>query len=306
MIYTLTLNPSIDYVIFPDEPVRLGELNRFDKSGKYPAGKGVNVSRVLKELSIPSIAFGFAGGFTGDFIIDQLNHSGIDNQFTKIEDDSRINVKIKGEAETEINDLGPFIDKNKQKELLQQFNKLEKEDIVVLAGSKPPSLPEDFYQQVIGVIEERKASFVIDTTGDELINALSSRPLLVKPNKEELENLYERTLTDDKEIIRCGQDLLSNGARHVIISMGQYGAFLITDDGVYHGQAEPRALVNSVGAGDSMVAGFVAKFQETEDAMKAFVYSLACGSATAYSEDLADSETIEKLLSTVSVIKLID
>ncbi|MCC5890537.1 MAG: 1-phosphofructokinase [Alkalibacterium sp.] len=306
MIYTLTLNPSIDYVIYPENPIQIGKLNRFEKSDKYPGGKGINVSRILNELSIQSVALGFVGGFTGKFIVDQLNQSGISNRFITIDEDTRMNVKLKGTAETEINGAGPYINTDKQEELLQQFKELEEDDIVVLAGSKPSSLPEDFYQTLIASIEERGAAFAIDTTGDELINALSYRPLLVKPNKEELEKLYSTVLSEDKDIVQCGKDLLSKGAEHVIISMGKDGAFLITAEAVYHGQTEPGELVNSVGAGDSMVAGFVGKFQESGNPIESFQYSLACGSATAFSDDLASFKDIKNLANKVSVIQLID
>lgn len=305
MIYTLTLNPSIDYVIFPNEPFKMGDLNRFEKSDKYPGGKGINVSRVLKELSVQSVALGFIGGFTGEYIINELNKADINTQFIETGQDSRINVKLKGQTETEIDDLGPHITRDKQEELLLQFENLQENDIVILSGSKPLSLPDDFYQQVIQVIVKRKASFVIDTTGDELLNALSSKPLLIKPNKEELESLYSIELSDDKDMVRCGLDLHSKGAEHVIISMGANGAFLINDQGVFHGYAQEGNLINSVGAGDSMVAGFIAKLQEIGNPIKAFEYSLACGSATAYNKDLASLQDIENLYGKVSVIPLI-
>lgn len=306
MIYTLTLNPSIDYLIYPDGAINLGELNRFDRHAKFAGGKGINVSRMLKEMDIPSVALGYAGGFSGEFIKKQLEEAGIETHFIPVEEDSRINVKIKGEVETEINGLGPYISSEKKEALINYINKLSEMDVIILSGSKPMSLPTDFYETLIGILKEKNVSFVIDTTGQELINALPYQPLLVKPNKEELEDMYEITLSDDREIIRCGQDLLSRGAQHVIISMGEEGAFFITNEGVYHGYAEPGKLINSVGAGDSMVAGFVGKFMELGDAVTAFRYSLACGSATAYSEDLATSAAVDDLVSTVSVIKLID
>lgn len=306
MIYTLTLNPSIDYLIYPEKELEKGALNRFDRHAKFAGGKGINISRMLKRMSVPSVALGYSGGFSGEFIQSQLDESEIENLFIQVEEDSRINVKIKGEKETEINGLGPYISQKKQDELIKYVSKLTQDDIMILSGSKPPSLPEDFYETLIGVLKEKNVSFVIDTTGEELINALPYQPLLIKPNKEELEDMYETTLSDDRAVIRCGEDLLSRGAEHVIISMGAEGAFLITREGVYHGYAEPGTLVNSVGAGDAMVAGFVGKFLDIGDAVLAFKYSLACGSATAYSEDLASSAAVDDLISTVSVIKLID
>lgn len=306
MIYTLTLNPSIDYVIYPENDLMLGELNRFEKNSKYAGGKGINVSRILKELGTNSVATGYIGGFTGDFIVNKLNKEGISNQFIKIDEDSRINVKIKGETETEINGAGPYISDEKQSELVEQFEQLKADDTVILSGSKALGLPIDFYQKLILLIQEQNASFVIDTTGDELLNALSARPLLIKPNQQELEHIYSTDLAHDHDYVRCGKDLLSKGAEHVIISRGKDGAFLVTKQGAFHGQAAPGSLVNSVGAGDAMVAGFVGKYQETNDSIKAFEYSLACGTATAFKEDLATIEDIEQVLQTVSVIKLLD
>lgn len=306
MIYTLTLNPSIDYVIYPKNDLALGELNRFDKNFKYAGGKGINVSRILKELGTNSVATGYIGGFTGDFIVSKLNKEGISNQFIKIDEDSRINVKIKGETETEINGAGPYISDEKQSELVEQFEQLKADDTVILSGSKALGLPIDFYQKLILLIQEQNASFVIDTTGDELLNALSARPLLIKPNQQELEHIYSTDLAHDHDYVRCGKDLLSKGAEHVIISRGKDGAFLVTKQGAFHGQAALGILVNSVGAGDAMVAGFVGKYKETNDSIKAFEYSLACGTATAFKEDLATIEDIEQVLQTVSVIKLLD
>lgn len=306
MIYTLTLNPSIDYVLYPEKDLTLGELNRFEKNSKYAGGKGINVSRILKELGTNSVATGYIGGFTGDFIVNQLNKEGISNRFIKIDEDTRINVKIKGKTETEINGAGPYISDEKQSELVEQFERLEADDTVILSGSKALGLPVDFYQKLIILIQVQNASFVIDTTGDELLNALSARPLLIKPNQQELEHLYSTDLAHDHDYVRCGKDLLSKGAEHVIISRGKDGAFLVTKQGAFHGQAALGILVNSVGAGDAMVAGFVGKYKETNDSIKAFEYSLACGTATAFKEDLASREDIEHVLKTVSVIKLLD
>lgn len=306
MIYTLTLNPSVDYLIYPDGAIKIGELNRFERDAKFAGGKGINVSRMLKEMDIPSICLGYAGGFPGEFIKQQLNEAGIKNLFIQVDEDSRINVKIKGDVETEINGAGPHVSDEKQDELINFIRNLTEEDVIILSGSKPPSLPIDFYEKLVGILKENNVQFIIDTTGSELLRSLPFEPLLIKPNKEELEAIYETRLSDDREIIRCGQDLLSRGAKHVIISMGKEGAFLITETGVYHGYAMPGELINSVGAGDSMVAGFVGKFIELGDAVTAFKYSLACGSATAYSEDLASESAVHDLFRTVSVIKLID
>lgn len=301
MIYTVTLNPSIDYVVYPDDPVQLGQLNRISKNHKYPGGKGINVSRILSELAIESTALGFVGGFTGDFLKQQLQDRAVSTAFVEVEEDTRINVKIKGESETEINGAGPHITPEKQAELVSKFRQLKQGDIVVLAGSKPSGLPGDFYQQLIRLITEKGASFIIDTTGDELMQSLEHQPFLIKPNSDELEELYETVIDSKEAVVQYGRDLLNKGARNVIVSMGKDGAMLFTHEGIYHGSAKPGRLVNSVGAGDSMVAGFTGTFEQTKDIKEAFRYSLACGSATAFSEDLAVKEDIEKVLQTITI-----
>lgn len=303
MIYTVTLNPSIDYVIYPNEEIKLGELNRFDKNGKFPGGKGINVSRILKELDKKSVALGFLGGFTGEFINHKLAELAIETQFIKVDEDTRINVKIKGADETEINGTGPYVDADKQAALLVQMDKLTADDVVILSGSKPSSLPVNFYQTLIKHIAEKNASFVIDTTGKELMESLGMHPLLAKPNIHELESLYSVKIENNEELIHYGKDLISKGAEHVIVSMGKEGAVLFTGEAVYHGKAEPGKLVNSVGAGDSMVAGFVGTYQDSKDPVEAFRYSLACGSATAFNEDLATKADIQTILNTITIQK---
>lgn len=301
MIYTITLNPSIDYVIFPTEDIRLGDLNRFEKSDKFPGGKGINVSRILTELDKETVALGFLGGFTGEFIKNKLAEQSIATQFVEVKEDTRINVKIKGALETEINGAGPYIDTENQQALVEQMDRLDADDIVVLSGSKPSSLPTDFYQTLIKHITDKKASFVIDTTGKELMDSLEKKPLLAKPNIHELEALYSSKINSKEDIIHYGKDLIQKGAEHVIISMGKDGAVLFSKGGIYHGQAEPGQLINSVGAGDSMVAGFVGLFQATKDPVEAFKYSLACGSATAFTEDLATKKDINRVLKTITL-----
>lgn len=303
MIYTVTLNPSIDYVIFPDEQIRLGDLNRFDKSQKFPGGKGINVSRVLKALDKPSIALGYIGGFPGAFIKETLESQTISTRFIEVNDDTRINVKIKGSEETELNGSGPVISKDDQNRLLDQLSDLNEGDIVILSGSKPGGMPDDFYQVLIERIHEKQAEFVIDTTGKELMDALGNQPLLAKPNIHELEALYSTRIDSNEKLIHYGKELVSKGAKHVIVSMGKDGAVLFTKDEIYHGKAEEGQLINSVGAGDSMVAGFTGVYSDTQDAKEAFRYSVACGTATAFNEDLATKEDIQNVLKTVTVEK---
>lgn len=303
MIYTVTLNPSIDYVVYPNEEIKLGKLNRFDKNDKFPGGKGINVSRILKELDKPSVALGFIGGFTGEFINTKLEVLSIQTQFIQVDEDTRINVKIKGTIETEINGAGPYVNSAQQEALLKQMDNLKSGDVVILSGSKPANLPSDFYQLLIRRIAEKNASFVIDTTGEELMESLAMHPLLAKPNLHELESLYSVKITSNDDLIHYGKELMAKGAQHVIISMGKEGAVLFTGKGIYHGKAKPGKLVNSVGAGDSMVAGFTGLYQDMKDPVEAFKYSLACGSATAFNEDLATKEEIMDILKTITIEK---
>lgn len=300
MIYTLTLNPSIDYIVHVDQ-LKLGDLNRIQKDFKLPGGKGINVSRILKRIDSPSTALGFLGGFTGGFIADWLSKEGILSNFTKIQDDTRINIKLKSDSETEINGAGPQLTEQEILELKQALSKIEKDDVVVLSGSAPATLRKGFYQELIEIIKEKKAEFIIDTTGEDLMDALSHEPLLVKPNNHELAELYHTSFDSVEAIIPFGQKLLTAGAKNVIISMAGDGALLFTEDKVYRSNVLKRPLKNSVGAGDSMIAGFVGTFAKSHDAVEAFRWGVACGSATAFSDDLASQEFIELLLPEVEI-----
>lgn len=303
MIYTLTLNPSIDYVIYPNEPIKLGQLNRIEKDQKSPGGKGINVSRILTQLDSTSVAMGFVGGHIGQLLTEKLHEEGVHTDFTPIETDTRINVKIKGGEETEINDDGPFITEEESQRFLEKLNELKENDLVIIAGSKPKGLSEDYYQRLIDFIKSKKANFIIDTTGEELHKALAKNPLLVKPNIHELEELYGVSLNGISDIVPYGKKLLEEGAKYVIVSLGGDGALFLMDEAVYYSKAPKGQLVNSVGSGDSMVGGFVGEYQKTNDPLEAFKMSLACGSATAFKEDLAKKEDIEKLLPQITIQK---
>ncbi|MGY3750105.1 1-phosphofructokinase [Vagococcus acidifermentans] len=300
MIYTVTLNPSIDYIVHVDH-LKIGTLNRMSSELKFPGGKGINVSRILKRIQTPSVALGFLGGFTGRFILDWLKAEGVLNQFTQIAADTRINIKLKAESETEINGVGPHISDKEIQNLKAELDTIQPSDIVVLSGSLPGNLPDGFYQELIQLIHKQGAEFVIDTTGDALQQSLSSRPLLVKPNKEELGELYQTTFDSIEELLPYGQQLLAEGAQHAIISMASEGALLFTDDGVYQSNVLMHPLKNSVGAGDSMIAGFIGNYARSKDAVEAFKWGVACGSATAFSDDLASGELIRTLLSEVHI-----
>ncbi|MFS0671605.1 1-phosphofructokinase [Ornithinibacillus sp. 179-J 7C1 HS] len=300
MIYTITLNPSIDYVVNIPQ-VTLGKLNKMESDLKLPGGKGINVSRILHEIGKDTVALGFLGGFTGDFISDWLKKDGVQSDFIRIQEDTRINIKLKSDVETEINGRGPTISEEESKELMDKLNQLSKDDTVILSGSKPPSLPEDYYLNLIELISRQGASFIIDTTGRELLAALSNNPLLVKPNKEELAELFQVSISTEEDVLLYGKKLLELGAEHVIVSMAGEGALLFTKNGIYKGINPKGTVKNSVGAGDSMIAGFTGEYMDSKDPMKAFKMGIASGSATAFSDDLAKQEDILSLMNQIEI-----
>ncbi|MFB5677911.1 1-phosphofructokinase [Paenibacillus terreus] len=300
MIYTVTLNPSIDYIV-EVEDVKLGGLNRMRRDLKLPGGKGINVSRVLKQLGAENTAIGFLGGFTGRFIDDKLREDSIRTDFVTVRGDTRINIKLKHGDETEINGLGPDISPEEADGLLHKLSALHEDDIVILSGSIPPSLGGDFYERLIGACRQAGAEFVIDTTGEALMKALVHKPLLVKPNHHELAELFGVELHTREEIAAYGRKLLEAGAKNVLISMAGEGALLITADKVYHATAPKGTVKNSVGAGDSMIAGFVGTYVLNSDPLEAFRTGVASGSATAFSDDLAVRSLIEQLLPQVKI-----
>ena len=303
MIYTVTLNPSIDYVVALEE-MTLGEVNRIQEDWKLPGGKGVNVSRILQQLEIPSTALGYIGGFTGNYIKDWLEKEGVKTAFSEVDEITRINVKIKADDETELNGAGPLVSEKAQADFLEKLSVITSEDVVILSGSKPPSLPEDYYQQLISFVHERGARFVIDTTGQELATSLASHPLVVKPNHHELAEIYGFKADSMEAMIPYGQQLITDGAEFALVSMSGDGALFFDGQAVYHGFSPKGEVKNSVGAGDSMVAGFVGTYLDTGDPLEAFRVSLACGSATAFSTDLAKADLINDLLSQITIKKL--
>ncbi|WJH30278.1 1-phosphofructokinase [Paenibacillus sp. CC-CFT742] len=303
MIYTITLNPSIDYIVEVDD-LKLGGLNRMNRDLKLPGGKGINVSRVLNQLGAGNTAIGFLGGFTGRFINDKLQEDQIQTDFVTIADDTRINIKLKHGDETEINGLGPAIREEEAAQLLQKLSSLQTGDIVVLSGSIPPSLGTDFYDRLIQVCKQTGAEFVIDTTGPALMEALVHKPLLVKPNHHELAELFGVTIETREELVLYGRKLLEAGAKQVLISMAGDGALLITGSDVYHASVPKGKVKNSVGAGDSMIGGFVGTYVLHGGILEAFRTGVASGSATAFSDDLATREFIEQLRGEVTITKL--
>lgn len=303
MIYTVTLNPSIDYIV-EVEDMKLGSLNRMTRDLKLPGGKGINVSRVLNQLKVQNTATGFLGGFTGRFIEDWLREEGTSSDFVPVSGDTRINIKLKSGEETEINGTGPDISSEEAEALMNKLRNLEAGDIVIMSGSIPPSLGEDFYSRLIGVCRQQGAEFVIDTTGQALQQTLVHGPLLVKPNHHELAELFGVSISTREEIIIYGRKLLEAGAQHVLVSMAGEGALFISEQGVYYANAPAGRVKNSVGAGDSMIAGFVGTLSMEGDALEAFRTGVACGSATAFSDDLADGGFIGRLRPQIQISRL--
>lgn len=301
MIYTVTFNPSLDYIVSVND-FQLGLTNRTDSELILPGGKGINVSTILMNLGIDSTAFGFAAGFTGEEIIREVEAMGIRSDFIKIDSGiSRINLKLKNIDGTEINGSGPEISEEKIEELLRKLDILGEGDILVLAGSIPASMPADMYSTIMERLQHKNVTFIVDATKDLLINVLKYKPFLIKPNNHELGELFDVKLTTREEVIPYGKKLQKQGARNVLISMAGEGAVLVAEDGsVYEAPAPKGTLVNAVGAGDSMVAGFTTGWIEKKDYRHAFYMGVSAGSASAFSEYLATKEEIMDLYEKVS------
>ena len=302
MIYTVTFNPSLDYIVRIDS-FATGEINRVNYEQVLAGGKGINVSIVLKNLGQNNTALGFLAGFTGEEIKRQLHEFGVTNDFVQLNQGfSRINVKAKAENETEINGQGPDIDEAKLEELFTKLDKLQADDTLVLAGSIPKTLPDDIYQQIMARLNGKGIRIIVDAEKKLLLNVLQYHPFLIKPNNHELGDMFGVTLTTDAEIIEYAKKLQAKGAQNVLISMAGDGAILLTTDGTTYKCPAPKGkLVNSVGAGDSMVAGFITGFNESAGDFKtAFHMGVATGSASAFSDNLATRPEVEALLKTIA------
>ncbi|MGG5460701.1 1-phosphofructokinase [Clostridium sp. B9] len=300
MIYTLTLNPSIDYVIEVPN-LELGKVNRTSQDIKFPGGKGINVSRMLSSQGTENIALGFLGGFTGEFINNKLKTYGITTNFIKVNGDSRINVKVKSNEETEINGAGPNISKENLDTLFKKLDALKEDDILVLAGSIPSTLPKDLYLQIQKRVCNNNVKVVVDTSGKALLEAIKNKPFLIKPNNHEIEEIFNVKIKSEKELISYGKKLVELGAENVIISMAGDGALLINSNGIFKGNAPKGEVKNSVGAGDSLVGGFLAEYVKTNDILKSFKNGIASGSASAFSLDLAKYEFVKELLPMIEI-----
>ena len=300
MIYTVTFNPAIDYVV---ELVsfNIGEINRTTREYMNLGGKGVNVSRVLTNLEVPNVALGFVAGFTGDALRNGLERMGVKTDFISLEEgNTRINVNVKGVEETDINARGPEIPNSAIDELFKKLDNLQSGDTLVLAGSIPTSLPNDMYERIMERLYGKGIRFVVDATRDLLVKSLKYEPFLIKPNNHELGEIFGLELTTDNEIIYYARELKKQGAKNVLISMAGDGAILVDENDVAHKIGTPKGKVkNSVGAGDSMVAGFCAGYLEKGDYKYALRMGTAAGSASAFSESLATKQEVIDLLNKI-------
>ncbi|MCE5033800.1 MULTISPECIES: 1-phosphofructokinase [Staphylococcus] len=303
MIYTVTFNPSIDYIMFADD-FELNGLNRATETFKFAGGKGINVSRVLQTLNVPSTALGFAGGFPGQFIDDTLKKAGIQTDFIEIDEDTRINVKLKTGDETEINAPGPNISQTQFENLLRQLKQTSKKDIVVVAGSIPKSVPKDAYEQIAKITNQTGARLVVDAEKDLVESVLKYNPLFIKPNKHELEVMFDTAINSDEDVIHYAQEIMKQGASSVIVSLGGEGAVYVDHKHSLKASVPLGQVVNTVGSGDSTVAGMIAGLETGLTIENAFKQAVSAGTATAFNDDLASYKAIEDIKEQVTITTL--
>ena len=299
MIYTITFNPALDYIVRLDH-LKTGTINRTIQEYVLGGGKGINVSIVLNNLGMDTTALGFIAGFTGEEIVTQLKKFGVKEDFIRLREGlTRINVKVKAsDEETEINGRGPIIATDELEALYKQLDALTEKDTLILASS----LPSDMYELIMERLQHKNIRIVVDATKDLLTKVLPYKPFLIKPNNHELSEIFGRTLSTKDQLVEAAKTLQEKGAQHVLISMAGDGAILVSADGtVYTSPAPKGTLVNSVGAGDSMVAGFITGYEKTGALQEALYWGISSGSASAYSENLATLEEVEALLSQVRV-----
>ena len=304
MIYTVTFNPSVDYVMQPSS-LDMGYTNRSTLEECYPGGNGINVSTILTELDCNNVAMGIVGGFTGDFILDTLQEMGINCNFVRLDKgNTRINVKLTGIIMTIINGMGPTIPINKVDELFTRLDRIASGDTLVLTGSIPSSLPDDMYDIMMSRFENRGIRFVVDAPGDLLMNALAAKPFFIKPNNHEVGRIFDANPETPEEVLPFAHKLHAQGAQNVLVSCGAYGAALVDENAEEHiARTPPCRLVNATGAGDSMVAGFLRALDKGMDYQDALSFAVACGSATAASQGLANRQTIERFFSAMKTAK---
>lgn len=299
MIYTVTFSPALDYIVDLDK-LEVGAINRTKKETMLPGGKGINVSIVLSNLGTKSVVLGFTGGFIGKYIEDEMKLHNIDSDFVHLEGNTRINVKIKGMVETAINGQGPKVSDSDIEELINKLTKLTSDDVLVISGAIPNTLPSNTYERILERIKDNHVTLIVDTTKDTLLKTLGYHPLLVKPNKEELEELFNVSIKNDEELVKTAYRLIEMGAKNVIVSLGGDGALLIEGNGNHKIIRSPKGkVINTVGAGDSLVAGFIDEYFRSHDIHKAFKRGIATGSASAFSENLATLDKVNELEKTL-------
>ena len=301
MIYTVTLNPSLDYIVSVDG-FEVGKTNRTSSEMMLPGGKGINVSTILKNLGLENTALGYVAGFTGVEIERRLHEMGVRTGFITLREGmSRINFKLSSIEGTEINGRGPVIQAADIERLMEQLSSLKDGDVLFLSGSIPSSMPDDIYRDIMERLQEREIQIIVDATGELLLKVLPYHPVLIKPNHHELGEIFGAELTPGPGVVPYARKLQEMGARNVLISMAGHGAILVAEDGtVYQAPAPSGQLKNGVGAGDSMVAGFMAGWLEKQDYRHAFRMGVAAGSASAFSENLATAEEIADVLKQVT------
>jgi len=296
MIYTVTFNPSIDYIV-DVKNFELGSVNRTSAELMFPGGKGINVSMVLSNLGFENTALGFLAGFTGKSVQKMLEVNGVNADFIEVEEGlTRINVKIRAQQESEINGMGPAIKESDIKKLYEKLDNIKDGDILVLAGSIPAVMPETMYSDIMEHLKDKDVKIVVDATKDLLLNVLKYKPFFIKPNNHELGEIFGVELNTRDEVVPYAKKMQEKGARNVLVSMAGEGAVLVAEDGqVYKSPCPEGKVKNSVGAGDSMVAGFIAGYLESGDYKKALNKGLVTGSASAFSDNLATKEEVEEL-----------
>ena len=301
MIYTVTLNPSIDYVVHMESLVA-GITNRTTREEYYYGGKGINVSNVLSELGLENTALGFVAGFTGEAIEKSLVKPGIHPDFIHLKEGlSRINVKIKHNDETEINGQGPRIDEESLEKLMQKIDEISDGDTLIISGSVPNTMPNDIYERFLERLKDKDIRIVVDATGKLLVNSLKYHPFLIKPNRQELSEMFETTVKSAEDTEKYARKLQEMGAQNVLVSLGGEGALLVDEFGKVHTLGIiSRNVVNTVGSGDSMVAGFVAGYELKKDYAYALKLGSACGNATAFLPGLATRALIDELMEVYS------
>ena len=302
MIYTITFNPALDYIT-QVENFKTGEINRTKMETILPGGKGLNVSIVLKNLGIENTALGFVAGFTGEELIRKLETQGVKTDFVKVKDGiTRINVKISSVndnsvEETALNGMGPQITKENIEELMNKIQNMTVDDFVILSGSIPKNIDNNIYEKICEILNEKGITFIVDSTQELLINVLKYKPFLIKPNKEELKETVKRNIHTREDIINSAKTLQEMGAQNVLVSLGNDGAILLTqEEKTYYSEAPKGQVVNTVGSGDSMVAGFLAGYYKTKDYEYALKMGVSAGSASAFSVELATKEKVDSIL----------